>query len=270
MSVKDEIQDTGKFRKNTNDQFYTKELVAKECIQLIKDHIHNSESYQWIEPSAGKGSFIIDGCIALDIEPKKDNILKQDFLNYSILTDTKILIYGNPPFGKQSSLAKKFIKHASKFASVIAFILPRSFVKPSMNNVFPEDFHCLFTKELNKDSFEVNTQSYDVPCVFQIWEKKEEKRTKQATIQPNGFTYVKQTDSYDISIRRVGVNAGNALIKDKKVSAQSHYFIKLENVTTIENLIEKINKHIFPSNTVGPRSLSKNEINEVVNNFISL
>ena len=33
-------------------------------------------------------------------------------------------------------------------------------------------------------------------------------------------------------------------------------------------IIEKINNHIFPSNTVGPRSLSKSETNVVINNII--
>ena len=258
-------QDTGKFRKNTNDMYYTKKDVAKNCIEIIRKEIEDSETYQWIEPSAGNGVFLVDGCIALDIEPKNTNVIKEDFLKYVPNTRKKILIYGNPPFGKQSSLAKKFIKHASSFSDVIAFILPRSFVKPSMNNVFPEHFHCICSKEIDSNSFEVNETSYDVPCVFQIWLKKDTRREKELKIEPLGFNYVKNTDSYDLTIRRVGVNAGTAKDKSVKVSAQSHYFIKLDDVSKKEDLIVAINNHIFPSNTVGPRSLSKNEINLVLN-----
>ena len=262
-------QDTGKYRKNTNDMYYTKKDVAKKCIQTIRDLIQDSDSYQWIEPSAGSGAFFLDGCIALDVEPKRETILKQDFLTYIPKFDKKILIYGNPPFGKQSSTAKKFIKHATSFADVVAFILPRSFVKPSMNNVFPNSFHCSHSEEIEKDSFEVNERSYDVPCVFQIWVKKETERDKEIRVEPLGFVYVKNRDAYDLTVRRVGVNAGTAKIKSEKVSVQSHYFIKLDDLEKREALIEKINNHQFPTNTVGPRSLSKNEISSVLNRFIN-
>ena len=59
------------------------------------------------------------------------------------------------------------------------------------------------------------------------------------------------------------------MIKGKKVSPQSHYFIKLDDVSKIELLLEKMNEHIFPSNTVGPRSLSKGEVNAVLNTIVS-
>jgi len=263
-------QDTGKKRVNTKDQYYTKPCVARECIQSIKDTIKDHKSYQWIEPSCGNGSFLTKECIALDIDPKHEKVLKQDFLEYTPSIEKPILIYGNPPFGKQSSLAKKFIKHSASFASVsvIAFILPRSFVKPSMNKAFPKHFHCLFTKELEKDSFEVNGEAYDVPCIFQIWQKCDEERVKDIFEEPVGFTYVKQTDPYDISVRRVGINAGTTLLKGKKVSAQSHYFIKLNDITKKDKIVTEMNEHTFPSNTVGPRSLSKGEINVVLNLFI--
>ena len=262
-------QDTGKCRINLKDQFYTKLSVAKECINTIKEQIKDYSKYQWIEPSAGNGSFLRRGCIALDIDPKHKRVIKQDFLEYTPPKEKPILTYGNPPFGKQSSLAKSFIKHAASFSSVIALILPRSFVKPSMNKVFPKQFHCIYTKELEKDSFEVNSSSYDVPCIFQIWIKKDTDRDDTPSVEPTGFTYVKSVEPYNISIRRVGVNAGSTMIKGKKVSPQSHYFIKLDDVSKIELLLEKMNEHIFPSNTVGPRSLSKGEVNAVLNTIVS-
>ena len=109
-----------------------------------------------------------------------------------------------------------------------------------------------------------------MPCVFQIWIKKDTDRDDTPSVEPTGFTYVKSVESYDISIRRVGVNAGNTTIKGKKVSPQSHYFIKLDDVSKIEFVVEKMNEHTFPSNTVGPRSLSKGEINIILNDIISI
>ena len=263
-------QDTGKCRTNLKDQFYTKASVAKECIKTIKEQIKDYSKYQWLEPSAGNGAFLTRGCIALDIEPKHKRVIKQDFLEYTPSGEKPILTYGNPPFGKQSSLAKSFIKHAASFSSIIALILPRSFVKPSMSRAFPNQFHCIYTKELEKDSFEVNSSSYDVPCVFQIWIKKDIDRNESPKLEPTGFTYVKSVESSDITIRRVGINAGTTLIKGKKVSPQSHYFIKLDDIEKIGSVIEKMNKHIFPSNTVGPRSLSKGEVNSILNEIVSI
>lgn len=263
-------QDTGKCRTNLKDQFYTKASVAKECIKTIKEQIKDYSKYQWLEPSAGNGAFLTRDCIALDIDPKHKRVIKQDFLDYTPSGEKPILTYGNPPFGKQSSLAKSFIKHAASFSSIIALILPRSFVKPSMSRAFPKQFHCIYMKELDKDSFEVNSSSYDVPCVFQIWIKKDIDRDDTLRVEPTGFTYVKSVESYDISIRRVGINAGTTLIKGKKVSPQSHYFIKLDDIEKIGSVIEKMNKHIFPSNTVGPRSLSKGEVNSILNEIVSI
>ena len=78
----------------------------------------------------------------IDIEPDKNikDIKKQDYLklNYNKFLNkyNNIHIIGNPPFGKQSSLAKKFIEYSTRYCNTISFILPKSFKKPSMN-AFP-------------------------------------------------------------------------------------------------------------------------------------
>lgn len=265
------MQDTGKHR-NTKDQFYTKEIVAKTCIDKIVETISNPTEYLWIEPSAGNGAFLNNITfpkIGIDIEPKSSNIQKEDFLSWSHpKIDKDIIVFGNPPFGRQSSLAKSFISKSCKFAKVIAFILPRSFTKPSMYHVFDLSFHCVYSIELEQDSFLLNAKSYNTPCVFQIWEKKEKPRQKNEKIQPNRFKYVKQNEVHDIAFQRVGGNAGKCYKSGQERSVQSHYFIKLDNLVDLDDIIKKINGHIFPSNTVGPRSLSKCEINSVLNDII--
>lgn len=262
-------QDTGKFR-DTKDQFYTNEKVAKQCIQSIVETIPQTINYFWIEPSAGNGAFfnnITFPKLGLDIEPKSNDIQKQDYLTWEHNIPKDIIVFGNPPFGRQSSLAKSFISKSCKFAKVVAFILPRSFTKPSMYKAFPLSFHLVSSVELEKNSFLLNDTPYDVPCVFQIWEKRDNDRKIEDKIIPSGFYYVNY-DTYDIALRRVGVNAGKCYkYEEKKCSPQSHYFIKFKKYDP--TIIEKINNHIFPSNTVGPRSLSKTEVNKVLNEFIS-
>lgn len=266
-------QDTGKFRTNTKDQYYTKESVAKHCIQLIQSTIPSAEIYQWIEPSAGNGVFLHalpakQDKLGIDIDPKGPGILKGDFLEWSPTSQKKRLFFGNPPFGSQSSTAKAFLKHAANYGDVLAFILPRSFVKPSMSKAVPLHFHCLLEKELPKQSFEVNGTSYDVPCIFQIWQKKDTKRVVEAAIKEEGFVYRKPEETFDFAIKRVGGQAGHCAIGNKEdFNANSHNFIQLDDKYKpfLKNIVQDMNNHLFPTNTVGPRSLSKSEINEVLN-----
>jgi hypothetical protein len=269
-----ETQDTGKFRKNIKDQFYTKESVSKSCVEIILKLLPFTIEYLWIEPSAGNGSFLNNipstfEKIGIDLEPKSKNIQKQDYLKWEPPSTNKdIIVFGNPPFGRQSSLAKSFISKSCQYAKIIAFILPKSFTKPSMYNSFCLKFHLFHSVELEKYSFVINGSKYDVPCVFQIWKKNDIDRMIESKIIPVGFQYVKITEKYDIAFRRVGGLAGKCYKNDgKEFSLQSHYFIKFnENIVCyIDQIIEKINKHIFPSNTIGPRSLSKSETNIVIN-----
>jgi len=269
-------QDTGKFRTNTKDQYYTKLSVAKECVDSILATLPESQQYQWIEPSAGNGSFLkalpdTIQRVGIDLDPKMDGIIKGDFLIWDPTIQSKRVFFGNPPFGKQGSLAKSFIQHSSQYADIIAFILPRSFLKPSMTRAFPTKFHCILEKELAKDSFEVNAVAYDVPCVFQIWQKKDIDRPKLTSVKEKGFQYVKHCDVWHIAFRRVGGRAGTCYLKGTgDYSLQSHYFLKLDAqyIPNIQKIIDKVNRHVFPSNTVGPRSLSKGEANQVLNLLI--
>ncbi len=288
---------TGKFRTDEKDQFYTDENVAKKCIDIVVELYPETKNYLWIEPSAGNGSFyknIKYEKIGIDIDPKYEGIIKEDYLkwNYSGIQglgsgirclgsgirclgsgkDKKVILVGNPPFGKQSSLAKMFIKRGCEYADIIAFILPKSFTKPSMTNAFDRKFHCMHTSDIEKDAFLIQgNKRYDVPCIFQIWERKSEDRKIEDKIPENGFEYVKESNDPDIALRRVGVFAGKSfLYEPEKFSTQSHYFIKfIDEGINKNNIIEAINKHTFPSNTVGPRSISKGEVNIVLNEIIN-
>ena len=298
-------QDTGKYRTNTKDQFYTSPRVAKKCIQILISRLHNGElyspvlplsSYLWVEPSAGNGAFLNSipdtyDKIGIDVEPGQGggaNILKQDFLTWVPPEQNQkpVIIFGNPPFGRQSSLAKAFIAHSCKFpaTSTIAFILPRSFVKPSMSSAFGLHFHCIHSSEVERNAFVLGgggagdgDASYDVPCVFQIWQKRSVSRIVPEKITEKGFQYVKETDPRDIVIRRVGVYAGRCFHGDinnaTEYNKQTHYFIKLDEqfvaVQHVKEIVDKVNAHVFPTNTTGPRSLSKPEINLVLNEILN-
>ena len=126
------------------DQFYTTPIVAQWCIDILLSSYSsltlNNEAF-FIEPSAGKGAFLAAipsaNKVGFDIDPKDVAIVKQDFLTLDLSQYTnrgKLVFIGNPPFGKNASLAVKFFNHCAKHADIIAFIVPKSFLKPSISN----------------------------------------------------------------------------------------------------------------------------------------
>ena len=268
-------------QRDTIDKFYTKINVASQCIRWVSEHINIDNTDVVIEPSAGNGSFI-DGlrnisnhCLFYDIEPEHPDVMKQDFLEYSHSkldeygSNIKIHVVGNPPFGRQSSLAIKFIKNACLFANSISFILPNSFKKDSMRNKIPREFHLIFESNLPQKSFSVDSGDVNVPCVFQIWEKKDVLRNKPEVEKPIGFEFVTKNDPHDISFRRVGVNAGVVDTETDNKSPQSHYFIRFTNDCNLNDNVARVRKLQYETNnTVGPKSISKPEVIRAFNPVI--
>jgi len=282
------MQTTG-LNRDITDKFYTKNTIASQCCQLIQQHIDiNKDIDLIIEPSAGNGSFInpitniTNNTLFYDILPEHPKIIKQDFLDLDLSTieypnlHTKIHIIGNPPFGRQSSLAIKFIKKCASFCDSISFILPKSFKKDSMQKHFPLNFHIIYECDLDDNSFIINSnttneQEKDVPCVFQIWERKSYDREPIVKQVPNNFSFVKREDDPDISFRRVGVNAGTIDTENlNEKSIQSHYFIKFEPGIDKLSIIDTLKTIIYDNNnTVGPKSISKQEIIREFNKIIN-
>jgi len=132
-------------------------------------------------------------------------------------------------------------------------------------------FHCIHSEELGKNSFEVNSVAYDVPCVFQIWEKKDIDRTLAEPVKEAGFEYVKAGEAFHLAFKRVGGLAGQCYPQGEDYNPQCFYFLKLDAkyIPHAQEIMDEVNDHVFPSNTVGPRSLSKSEANEVLNEIIA-
>lgn len=165
--------DTSLVRIQGLDKFYTKPDIAQKCIAQI-------DWSNWdlvIEPSAGNGSFFkqipVSQKVGLDIKPDDESITVCDFFDYSPPSDkTNILVIGNPPFGKVSSLAVKFFNHAAQWSKCIAFIIPRTFRRVSIQNKLNLQFHLVHDEDIPMKpcSFE---PPMSVKCCFQIWERRD-------------------------------------------------------------------------------------------------
>lgn len=169
-------KDTQIIRKEGLDKFYTLPECSKKCIDKVCELYDIAGWDLIIEPSAGNGSFLSqipsNNKIGIDIFPEHQDIIKQDFFDYHPSPVNKnILVIGNPPFGRVSSLAIKFFNNSAKWANVIAFIIPRTFRKTSVQNRLNNMFHLVYDEEIpNKPCCFYPVMS--VKCCFQIWEKK--------------------------------------------------------------------------------------------------
>lgn len=265
-------------KRDTTDKFYTNQNIIDIVFPKFKDYTAAKNTDVIIEPSAGNGAFIqnikdtTEKHYFYDIEPSHTDIMKANFLELDldsvVSKQDNVHFIGNPPFGRQSSLAKKFIKKICPYAKSVSFILPKSFKKESMSKSFDNYFHKVYELDLPVNSFNIDNKCVDVPCVFQIWIKKDSKRAAPQILTPCGYSFVKKNNKPTISFRRVGVNAGNVSYDIENKSEQSHYFIKIENMS--DNLLHKLQKIQFTfDNTVGPRSISKQELIKEFNKVIN-
>jgi len=212
---------TGKNRDIT-DQFYTNKYVSEKCIKSLHEILNITSDDLLVEPSAGDGSFsdyFIENKYKIDcydIDPKKDYIIEQDFLDLNIDKyknyKNKIHSFGNPPFGKQSSLAKKFIEKCALFSDTISFILPKTFRKESFQEIFPLNFHLIEEIKLDKNSFTIDGKVHDVPCIFQIWVKKNENRQIEPRHTEKGFKFIKKP-----KVKKIEFDSNNKPIKKENM-----------------------------------------------------
>ena len=151
----------------------------------------------------------------------------------------------------------------------ISFILPKSFKKSSMKHKIPLRFHCIHEVDLPENSFIIGKKKHDVPCIFQIWKKKEQERHIEEKLYPIHYIFVKKDENPDISFRRVGVYAGKIDRRIDDKNSQSHYFIKFDQQLTPE-LFNNLSNIIFlhSDDTVGPKSISKQELIKEYNNIM--
>lgn len=256
-------------QKDPLDRFYTPDSVVQKCLSILNLDLFDCI----IEPSAGTGNFVkyFPQCFAYDIAPENEQIITADWLTLDkkqFLQYKNILVCGNPPFGEQNKLAIAFFNEAAKFCHTIAFILPLSFKKDSIQNQLDLNFSLKSEIILENCNFLLkNCENITVPCVFQVWEKtivpRERKISKTTTLYFNFTT----PDNADIRIQRVGGNAGKASL-DLNRAVSSNYFIKNNTSLTNEEFVNFVNNLTFPTiaYTVGPKSLSKGELIEVFEN----
>jgi len=250
------------------------------CEGLIKEHVDINRTKDLIvEPSAGNGAFIgmikklCKNHIFFDIKPEHKEVLKMNYLKFpsEVVIESKfrkVHVIGNPPFGRCSSLAIKFIRKSCEYCDTLSFILPRSFKKESMKKKFPSNFHLVCEKNIPDNAFEVDGNTHTVACVFQIWEKRDRRRRSRKASQPAGFKFCKASEHPDIAVRSVG-NLGTIYTGRKIKDMINVIFVKFTNGKSLDNNIKKVSKAKFKqNNNTVMSSLSKPELTREYNKLL--
>ena len=189
MGIQDGMKGDG------NDNFFTKPEIAKQCIDFFYTTCPFCKDNKVLEPSAGSGNFIqyLTNFTALDIFPKAENIIKQDFLKWQP-DQTNYVCIGNPPYGYRSQMAKAFINQATKCSIAIGFILPIGMKRYFTYNSVNPNWGIVAQLDLPENSFLFNNQDYTQKTVFQIWLPK-------TTIKEKGYidlrSYIKPPEEND-------------------------------------------------------------------------
>jgi predicted RNA methylase len=213
-------------RKIELEQYYTDRELAKECINFLTKRRDISSKYI-VEPCAGTGAFSdnFDEIVKIDLDPKKDDIVKADFFECDF---PKLSVFiGNPPYGARGSLAMKFINRSCEFADIVAFILPRSFKKYTFINRIDPYFHLV--DQFNCEDFvDINGNVKKVKSVFQIWERRNYTRVREDMKKShpdfkskhvhmsriNDEEFENLRNEYEFGIPQVGANFKPILIED--------------------------------------------------------
>ena len=168
------------FSFKNKDQFYTRSDVAKNCydksMSVLKELGVDVNNYNFIEPSAGDGSFFNllpkDRRIGIDIEPKCEDVIQQDFLSWKPTTNHNIVI-GNPPFGLRGHLALQFINHSAKFCDFVIFILPPLFNSKGKGSCKGrvKGLNLIHSEIIDSNFYYPDGKDVSVNVVLQIWSK---------------------------------------------------------------------------------------------------
>lgn len=261
------------------DQFYTHPDVAKHCADIFFSYLkanHITPSW-WLEPSVGTGAFWNQfpensRRMAIDLSPwpgAPAETISQDFLTWK--PDPSLFlqqgaVMGNPPFGKNASLAVQFFNHAASLPiDHMAWVLPRTFSKHLFQNRLSRMFDLVQESILEPQSFIFENEAYAVPTVFQIWKRRKNGLRplhKDLKTHPHFHFLNKQkalSRPHAFSFQRVGVKAGLLSKNFKEKAEASHYFIEPTHHKTFD-ILQNIDWNIVKHCTAGNPSIGKGEL----------
>lgn len=267
------------------DDYFTAPDYARHCAHELRRHI--PEANLIVEPSAGCGDLVLAALEAYgpaqpywagDLEPKEAEGGEAIEIHQGSFFDVDhdfsgAVVFGNPPFGFACNLAVRFFNHCADLGvDVIAFIIPRTFRKSSIQNKLNASFELLFDEDTPANSFYIpQAGTYrNVPCCFQIWRRTASERPRIDEITSSEvFDFVSKQEA-EHAVRRVGGRAGKWL-EGTDHSESSTYFLKAKKgqKRNLRTALKKLDLDAVATQTVGVRSISKGELVKGINDALS-
>jgi predicted RNA methylase len=255
------------------EQYYTPRHLALELSSELFIRLDAPETLNYLEPAGGTGSFL-DALIELgaqnirsmDTHPKHPAVKKANFLEQEI-HDEGLVTISNPPFGRNNALSIPFFNHAANFSSHIAFLVPRSWRKWSVQNRLDQSFHLIHDQDVNfiyvNQDGEPLAKANELRTCFQIWERRGQLRPK-VSIPDNGFVSKTKPEDADVAMRVFGYGCGQVLESFARKSNTTLMFLRLHQDVTA-SLLRDLEFDRFRNNTAYTQALSFQEINYLLN-----
>jgi len=275
-------------RTTGKEQYYTNPDVVDLCLEEVSNHVELRDRFI-LEPAGGTGEFIKgfqrlgisnDKIISFDIEPKHDLVKQADYLTVDMRSYKDLIAITNPPFGRASSLAKKFFNHCAEHSEYICFLVPKSWRKWTTHNSLNKNFHLISDMEMPKNCFYLpdnKRKKKDVlNTVFQIWQRRDVKRNK-IKVPDHGLIRKilpdkqKKVTGANFSIVVFGHSCGrceniDVPVVDYKTTTM---YLKIDD-ESVKNALREIDYSIYYNNVAYVQALSIQEINFELNNYFNL
>ena len=260
------------------EQYYTPLETACHCLKVLQSKV-DTEGKLWLEPAGGTGSFveallssgISESLIrSYDIEPKHRLVTKtDDFLKESLSDISNAVTLTNPPFGRANKLSVPFFNKCSEVSDYVAFVVPKSWRKWSVQDRLNPLFHVIHDEELQVDytMSEGNPEKSKgkLATVFQIWERREGLREK-VNVEDRGYIKKCSPLNADVALTVFGRGCGKLETEFDRKPNTTKMFLKVKNPSVL-NALASVDFSRFYNNVAFVEALSIKEIMFLLDEF---
>ncbi len=268
------MEKLGNRRKTGVEQYYTPKDLARNLSEELIAITGSDRSF--IEPAGGNGSFVsaleslgVEEIEAVDLYPKHPRVKNADFLTHNPKGSNLVTI-SNPPFGRNNSLSIPFFNHAANHSEYIAFLVPRSWRKWSVQNRLDRRFHLISDRDVAvnyvTDTGERIGANNDLRTCFQIWQRQDSLRPL-IRVQDQGLVKKCKPEIADVAIRVFGFGCGKSCRDFPRVANTTLMFLTVLDARVFE-VIEGLDYERFSLNTSYTRALALPELNYLLNEAI--
>ena len=273
----DKKRPLGNKRVTGKEQFYTPPDTASQVVELVLRHFPNAVNQLWVEPAGGTGRFLdafaaagVTRTWSCDIEPHDPRVQQLDFLTLDPVEHlADAVVVTNPPFGRNNALSVPFFNKSAEFASVLAFIVPRSWRKWSITDRLDKRFHLVADEDIGVDYEDISGQkistSGNLQTCVQVWERRDNAR-ESIHVENRGYIAKADPVSADISLTVFGRGCGTVKTDFPRLPNTTQMFLNIRALSVLEALCS-VDFSRFFRQVAYTEALSLREINYLLNEW---